>query len=187
MSRALSWCLLLVWCAWLFALQGLAASSPRWADMTPDIGIVLLLALDRRLERADALRAVLIVSAARIAFTSDVPLAILVGYAALVFVAHRMRRVAEIDRVIPRVLFAGVGAAALTAYWSFTRSIDLSSGTRVALGIGESLDLSRVWFSAVATGIAAGVVGPLVVRLPGISPLRGRTRSSKSSPFASRA
>ena len=176
MSRTVSWCLLVVWCAWLFALQGVVASTPSLALWTPDLGIVLLLALDRRFDRADAFMAVGVVSGARISFTSDAPLAILVGYAALVYAARRLRRVSEIDRLLPRAFLAALAAAALTAYWAVTRSIAFAADSAgVALGVRETLDVSRVSSAALATGIAAVVLGPLIVRLPGISPLRARS------------
>lgn len=180
MSRLIGWCLLVVWCAWLFAFQGLVASTPQIASWTPDIGIVLLLALDPRLERRDALLAVAIVAGARIGFSSDPPLAILAGYWTLVFVVRALRNVFEVDHASSRMVLAALGAALLTIYWAVSRDIALSLDPVLAAdgayGVEETLAWSRVVKGAVATALGTAVLGPLVLRLPGLTPLR--TRSS---------
>ena len=176
MSRVVSWSLLVVWSAWLFALQGLLASGQAGQELTawtPDLGICLLLALDPRLERSDALLAVCIVAGARAAFSSDPAVAVLVGYAALVVSTRRLRRGFEIDHALPRALFAAVFGALLTTYWSLARSVALAaSGITVAQ---ETVSSGRVGRAAVATALCAAVLGPLLVRLPGMSPLRRRS------------
>ncbi|HED66204.1 MAG TPA: hypothetical protein ENJ09_11690 [Planctomycetes bacterium] len=174
MSRAASWFLLVVWSAWLFALQGLVASTPELADWTPELGVVLLLALDPRLDRSDALLALLIVSAGAIAFSSDPPLAILAGYGAVVFVARSLRSIVEIDQPIARALLAGVSAAVLVSYFDLSRSALLASEGLgpVAGGIGGA----RVFHAALGTALVTLVAAPLVLRLPGMGPLRGGRR-----------
>ena len=174
MNRTLSWCLLVLWSGWLFALQGLFATHHGLAAWTPDLGISLLLALDPRLERSDALLAVGLVSGARIAFTADPALAILVGYAALVVAVRWLRRGVEIDRPLPRFLVAALFGALLTAYWAVARGVALAAeGFTVAQATWNP---ARVGRAALATGLCALLLGPFLVRLPGMSPLRRRTR-----------
>ena len=95
-GRALAWVLLLVWSTWLLALQGLLAAGPR-GSWTPDLGLVLLLGLGPRLRGRRIVPAVLIVAAARIALSSDPPLAVLVGYWGALGAATWLRDVLEID------------------------------------------------------------------------------------------
>jgi hypothetical protein len=172
-SLGLAWVLLGVWCAWLLALQGRLASGAapgallgRW---TPDLGIVMLLALGPTHRGARMGLAVAIVSGARIAFTSDPALAVLVGYVAVAGVASRLRETLEIDRAVPRALLAALLALVLSAYWM--------AAARIALGVGAAQVLAAPrWAgeSALATGAAALVLAPLLVRLPGLSPFRRR-------------
>jgi hypothetical protein len=173
-GRGLGWCLLVVWCAWLFALQGLFASSTLLGPWTPDLGIVLLLALDPRLDRSDALTAIAVVAGSRIAFTSDPPLAVLVGYATLVFLVRRLRRGLEVDRALPRAFVAAVAAAVLTAYWTLCRGVALAADG-LPTAPGDAGASTRALLAAAgATALAAVFLGPLLVRLPGMSPLRRR-------------
>ena len=175
----LAWVLLVVWCAWLLALQGLLASgaspgAPLGA-WTPDLGVVMLLALGPTQRGARMGLAVAIVSGARIAFTGDPPLAILVGYTAVAGVASRLRETLEIDRAVPRALLAALLALALSAYWMAAARIALGAGT------AEALSAPRwAWASALGTGAAALVLAPLLVRLPGLSPFR--RQSSRRQP-----
>ena len=165
-SPALAWLLLLVWSAWLLALQGLFAARAAVGAWTPDLGLVLLLGLGAGLGRRQAVLAALIVAGARTAFTSDPPLAVLVGYLAVIGVAGWLRGVLEIDRPLARVLVAAVLTLVLAAYWSLA--------SRIALG-PDALALPPpgwAWTNALATGAAALVLAPLLMRLPGLSPLR---------------
>ena len=74
----------------------------------------------------------------------------------------------------PRAALAAVAAALLTAYWSLARNVALAhEGLQVA---HDPLSVERLGSAAAATALAAVFVGPLLVRLPGMSPLRRRQR-----------
>ena len=171
MSRSvgLAWVILGVWCAWLLALQGGLASGATLGPWTPDLGVVMLLALGPTHRGARMGLAVAVVAAARVAFTSDPALAVLVGYLAVAGVASWLLETIEIDRAVPRALLAALLALGLSAYWM--------AAARVALGAGavQALAAPR-WAgaSALGTGAAALVLAPLFVRLPGLSPFRRR-------------
>jgi hypothetical protein len=163
-SRRLAWALLVLWSAWLFALQGLFAGS-RAGDWAPDLGLILILALDARMPTARARVAALCVAAARIACSTDPPLAVVAGYLGAVACFGALRELVEIDRPLARAVLAGVLALALASWWILCRSLATPYyGAQVPV-----IDLA--WRSALSTGLCALVLFPLLARLPGVSPL----------------
>ena len=164
-SPRLAWLLLVVWCAWLYAAQGALASEPGIGPWAPDLGLLLLLALDGRMARDDARLAALLVALTRISFTADPPLAIFAGYLGAFWLSGRLREIVEVDRPLPRAILAGGLAALLSTFWIASRLVSLSSETAFAL----SPDM--VWRGAVTTAVAALLFMPLLLRLPGLSPL----------------
>ncbi len=164
-SIYVAWLLLVVWCAWLYAAQGALASEPVVGAWAPDLGLLLLLALDGRMARNDARLAALLVALTRIAFTADPPLAVFAGYLTAFWLSGRLREIVEIDRPLPRTILAGLLSCMLSAFWITSRIVAVSSEVTFTL----SPDL--VWRGAVTTAIAALFFTPLLFRLPGLSPL----------------
>lgn len=166
MSRApgISWVLVGVWSAWLFALQGLCASSERLGPWTPDLGLVFLLALEGRLTRPGARALALLIAAARIAVGTDPPIAVVVGYLGIVGLASWLRSMVEIDNALPRTLIAFCATLALASYWQVCQGIALA-------GEVPLVDPLVLWPHLVGTALSALVLAPFLARLPGISPL----------------
>ena len=104
------WIVLLIWCAWIYALLGRLASEPGVRGWVPDLGLVLLLGLEPRLSARDALRAALLVAAARAAFSADAPTAILAGSVGAVWISGALRNVVESDAALPRAAVTGLCA-----------------------------------------------------------------------------
>ena len=173
-GRTFGWCLLLVWAAWLFALQGWLASSDGVGAWTPELGIVLLLALGSKLRGADAFLALFLVSGARMAFSTDPPLAILAGYGFLALVARWLERFVEIDRPVARAALAAFAAYVLGSYWSATRSLAIAADG--ILAVPPEASAAPPFAGIVATAACAVALGPLLLRLPGTS-LLWRRRS----------
>jgi hypothetical protein len=169
-ERFFAWCLLVLWATWLFAVQGMLAAKSGPAPWIPDMGIVLLLMLDRRLSSSSMLLAILVITCARIGFSADPPLAILLGYGVLVASMRLLRRAVEVDQIFLRAILAGVGFLAINKYWAIARSIALTSHGQTIWPSGE-LPRSSLGM-ALATGLTIFVLGPFLVRLPGLSPLR---------------
>jgi hypothetical protein len=162
-SRRLSWSLLVLWSAWLFALQGLFAgtSAGAWA---PDLGLILILALDARMPSSRARGVALCVAAARIACTTDPPLAVVAGYLGAVACFGALRDVVEIDRPLVRAVLAGVLALALASWWILCRSLATPYyGAEVPV-------FELAWRSALSTALCALHLLPLLARLPGVAP-----------------
>ena len=157
-----------LWSAWLFALQGFLASA--WLGAwTPDLGLVLLLALDARLETAETRRAALLVALARATFSADAPAALVAGYLAVTGITRALRGGLEIDGFLPRAILAAGLAGALAAWWMLCYQL-AQPGVQVAIALVD------LWPTAVASGTAALVFTPLAIRLPGFASIRRRRR-----------
>ena len=175
MTRRLSFsgylCVFL-WSAWFFALQGVAAQGSLGV-WTPDLGLVLLLAIDARATNGDARRAALLVSLARSTFSSDSTAAIVTGYLGVVGITSALREGLEIDGLLLRGLTAGLFGAGLAAWWLVCQRLVVAPD-----GVGAVLSISPgdVWPTAATTALAAFFFGPLLVGLPGFASVRGRGR-----------
>lgn len=170
MSRAplSAWLCLVVWGAWLFALQGVVAASGSLRAWTPDLGLVLLLALVVRLRSSRALWAAAWVALVRAAFSADPPLAILCGYLGFVGACRLVRAGVELERPLVRGLVAFGGASLCAWLWTSARAQELAAG-------GPGAPLARfAWTSALATGLVALALGRAPGRLPGLSGLARR-------------
>jgi len=173
-ERLFAWALLTLWSTWLFALQGILAAGGSLGTRSPDMGVLLLLMLDRRCSRSSMLFAVLIVSSARMGFSADPPLAILFGYALLVGGMRLLRRVVEVDQALIRALIAGLGFLALNKYWAMARGIALAQGAgQVTSASVWTRELpAGSWGQALSTALGILILGPILMHLPGLSPLR---------------
>jgi hypothetical protein len=161
-GRTISWVLFVGWCAWLIALQGVLGATPSIGFWAPDLGLLLLFALDGRVSPREARRAAILVALTRIAFSTDPPLAILAGYLGAVWFFGALRRIVEVDRPLPRALFAGIVAPVLAAFWILSRRLALSS--EAALFPAAEI----FWKGALSTALLALLVLPLLARLPGL-------------------
>ena len=168
--RRLPWILLFLWAAWLFALQGLAASSAGLGPWTPELGLVLLLALDGRVSPGRTRLAACLIAGARIAFSADPPLAVLAGYLGAVGFSGALREILDVDRGLARALLAGVLTLLLVGFWNLSRTLELAAEGLFAPAPGLA------WRTAATTAIATLCLAPLLLRLPGITPLWRRAR-----------
>jgi len=156
-----------LWSAWFFAIQGVAVGG-ELGPWTPDLGLVLLLALDSRLSGGDARRMALVVSLARSSFSCDSTAAIITGYLGGVGVSSALRAAMEVDGYFLRSILACVYSGVLSAWWIVCHQ----------LGLGAELYIApqELWPSAISTALCALLVGPLLVGLPGFSSIRKRGR-----------
>ena len=166
MTRAplFAWACLVVWAVWLFALQGLWATS-RFGAWVPDVGLVLLLGLILRVTPRRARWAAVWIAVARIAFGADPPVAVLAGYLGFVGFCRALRGAVELERPLVRAVLGGLGAALLAFFWTAAREIEIDRH-----GVSPHLQ-GFYWQSAAATALAALLLGALPARLPGLVPL----------------
>ena len=175
-GRWLPWLMFAVWASWLTALQGVLAGRTTLGPWTPDLRLALLVVCVGRFEASDVPKAALIVAAARIAHTVEPPAGVAAGILFATFVVVATRTVAEVGGASVRSLLAALLA------WSFAgwlvlvhavRTAHLESGDPAALAAGLE-PAGAVWRVGLATGLAAFAFGPLLLGLPGLSPLRRR-------------
>lgn len=173
-ERFFGWCLLAIWSTWLFASEAWLNSIPGAAYWVPDMGILWLLMLDRRSSSRSMLLAVVLISSTRLAFSAEPALAIFFGYGLLVACLRLLHRIVEVDQVILRMLLAGLGVLLVNKYWALARGIALSAaGHSPASGSAWSRALPEgSWSMALASALGVLILGPLMMHLPGISPLR---------------
>lgn len=164
-SRTLAWVLFVVYALWLLALQGLLARPQRLGAWTPDLGLVLLIAWSARLGGGAAALAALLVAFARTALGADAPVALAAGYLGAVLVQGVLRTGIEVDRGPARVVLTGLLALGFGA---------LAALARASLPPGAAAPEVQLVPFAVASALAAGLLGPLLLRLPGLAPLRVR-------------
>ncbi len=165
----LVWSLLALWSTWLHALQGHLAAASHWA---PDLGMVLLVVLAARTP-ADALpKAGLAVALGRIAVTIDPPAAVLVGIIMPMLVFGGLRSVVVIREGVARAGLAALGSVLLALWLALVHEARSTSGSGAAW-FEPRIDLG-LWRTALATGVAAFVLGPVLAVLPGVAPLMRR-------------
>jgi hypothetical protein len=168
-----SWIVLLIWSTWIYALLGRLTASGLLGGFTPDLGLVLLLALAPGLSAADARLAALFVGLARAAFSADAPLAIVAGLLAAVELSRALGGFVEADGAVARSLIAGAMALFLGVLLALVHAARLDP-TLVRGSL--PFPAGAVLRSAVATALAASVGAPLLARLPGVSPFAGVKR-----------
>jgi len=130
--------------------------------------VLLLFALTCRAAPPRARWAAVWVALLRTAFSADPPLAILAGYLGFVGVCHFVRGALELDRPLVRAVIACLGAALLARLWTAAQANELAS--LGSPGVGAGL-VSFAWTNALATGLAALLLGTALARLPGLRPL----------------
>jgi hypothetical protein len=167
-GRGVAWLLLAFWAAWCFALEGWLAtgSAARWV---PDLGLVLALSVLARAEASDAMWIALTAAIARAAFGPEPPIVLLTGFSIVVFLALAARRAVETSGAVSRA------ALALVLVLVFDMWLGIAQAMRA--GGAESFH-SAALFSSLPAAITSGAValgfGPLLSRLPGLTPIRRR-------------
>ena len=167
-ARWISWLRLAVWSSWLAALHAwlvTAAASPRWV---PDVGVVLLVACATRFSARDVPKAALVVALARVAYSVEPPSALLAGFLAAALLVRAARSALELGGALARSLVAG-GVAWTLATWL----VFVHASRAPSLGLGPAPPIDRLT-PALASALLALIAGPLLARLPGLSPLAGR-------------
>jgi hypothetical protein len=195
MRRAVGYGLLFVWTAMVCSLQlvalGLAphALAQPGDDaamlarmLVPDLATVLLVAAVGRLARRDLVAIALTVALSRMAFTAASPFAVLAGTIAVAFIADVMRRFAELDRPVLRVLSTGAGAFVYVSWLLFVDVVRAGeAGAHSSLdvdasGAGAVTADALLWpvMTAFTTALIAFSMWPLFRNLPGLARLERR-------------
>ena len=161
-SRGMAWFMLVVWATWIGAGQAVLATS--FGAWVPDLSLLLLLALCAELDSRDVPILCGLLALARLTFTVEPVEATLCGLFTLGATALGVRSVAEAGGPLVRTLW---GDFAVLLYSSWLIVVHQARS-------GESLGLS--WQLALPTALSSAgfalILGPLFVRLPGLTPLK---------------
>lgn len=159
----MAWCLLVVWFAWIHALQERMSVDDTFALATPDLGMVFFVGLLGTVRKDDLFLVALVAAIGRKSFSIDPSLAILCGFLALAWLASLLREMVELSSPLWRGLLASVGAGGLTLWLEVVRYSQ----------VGATLPpLDALIAVAFTSGLAALAVGGFSIRLPGLTPLR---------------
>ncbi|MCZ6597201.1 MAG: hypothetical protein O7B99_06170 [Planctomycetota bacterium] len=171
------WLVYIVWNAWIYALLGWGSSvqlaGVRLGPWLPDLGLVLLLGLEPGLSRRGALLAALLCALSRASFSAEPATALVAGYIGCVWLARAVRTVVESDGPLPRTVLVASSAFLLCIFWGLVRTArNLDPLAASSVGLAAAVDAGLK--IALATGLASLALLPLILRLPGLTTLRGR-------------
>ena len=165
-SRWLAWALLLAWLTWSTALSGALVQSPLVAGWAPDLALAIWISLAGFLSARDLPRLAIVAALARASVSIEAPLALLAGFLALAGLASGTRGFVDLRGPFARAGLTAVAAPALAAWLDVVRAA--RSGSGLAL---DGADLARL---SLSSALLALVLGGVLARLPGLSPLRRR-------------
>ena len=173
-SRFIALLMLAIWGSWMCAGQALFAATTWTGGFSPDGSLVLLVMVAGALPRQEGFGAAIVIGLARVAHTVDPPVAVLASSILALIAARSVRRVVDFDLPMARAGAAGLAALVVTLWLGLVHAARASaSGVG---GAGERLTESLL--SAPAAALSAAVLalafGPVLLRLPGLTPLRKR-------------
>lgn len=167
-----AWLWTVLWSTWILAVQGAWAAGSASAAWTPNLGVILIVAVAPKLGSGTMRGLVLVLCAAHAALSLDPPVAVAAGYLGMASVYRGVASTFQLEGLAARAVAAGL-ISFLLAWW-----LHLVQVARLgSLGsMGEESFTFDGWKSAAATVIASTVLAPIFGRLPGIRRLGGRHR-----------
>lgn len=168
-QRVLGWALFLVWAVSLAGLQGLLARHSADAWM-PDAALVLAVVVLARCEVGDLALLALLTAFARAATSGEPPLVLFTGILGALLAALAVRGALELSGPIGRTTATALAAGIFQAWISIARDARAVAGSiDFAAAIGTAVPV------AIMSALLAFALGPLLARLPGLTPLWSRT------------
>jgi len=162
-SRLAAWCLLVVWFAWIHALQERMSASETFGLATPDLGMVLFVGLLAAVRKDDVYLLAVLAAIGRKTFSIDPGLAILCGFLGLAWIASLLRHMVELSSPLWRALIAGAGACGLASWLELVRLARLGP---------DWPHFESILPLAFTSALVALALGGLAGFLPGLGPLR---------------
>lgn len=171
--RALGWVLVLAYAVWACAFDGAVAYATRDFGWSPELFVVLLVALAARLPAHDLPLLALCCALARTSVSIDPPVTSFALSLGLVTLARVTRGIVDVQGVWPSALLA-TACAGLGVLWC-----TLANDARIAAGRIDGAVLPLDWpialsFAArraLATGVAALALASACAHLPGLGVL----------------
>lgn len=161
-----AWLWTALWATWILALQGAWAAGSARAAWTPNLGVILLVAVAPRVGRGTLRGVVFVLWAAHSALSLDPPIAVLAGYLGVAAIYGGTASTFQLEGLAARAVAAGA-ISFLLSWWLFAVHV-----ARLAPSAGIGLEFDG-WKGAAATVVSAAVLAPLFARLPGVRRLGG--------------
>ncbi len=168
--RALGWVLLLAYAVWACALDGALACAARDFGWTPELFVVLLVALAARLPAHELPLLALLCALARTSVSIDPPVTSFALSLGMVALARVTRGIVDVQGAWPSAMLAAACAGLGVLWCTLASDARLAAGRLdgIALPIDASLALSLAARRALSTGVAALALGPVCAHLPGL-------------------
>lgn len=168
-ARVLGWLLFTFWAVWLVAIQAWLCAGSDGARWMPDLGLILSLSLLARMEARDLLTLALVSTLARVTFSIEPSVAILAGMLGVLGLALAARSIVELSGPAWRALIGGVLVLLFDGWLVFVHQLRAGE-----LALDLELNWMLGWRAALSSSVLALLCGPLLVHLPGLTPLRRR-------------
>lgn len=162
----LAWLMLLVWSAWLAVGQAWIGLR---AGFAPDLGLVLLLGCAGRFDPRDLPRCALCVALGRAAFSVEPAVGLLAGYLSIALALRALRIVLELTGGLQRALLA-LPLAVANGCW--LELVHRARDGELIAALGQVETFAGFASTGLATAVAAALASPLLLYLPGLTPLR---------------
>ncbi|MCY2961216.1 MAG: hypothetical protein NTY35_13730 [Planctomycetota bacterium] len=168
-QRVLGWTLFLVWAVSLAGLQGILARHAA-GSWVPDAALVLSVVVLARCEVGDLALLALLTAFARAATSGEPPLVLFTGILGALLAALAVRGAFELSGPLGRTLATAIAAGMFQAWISIARDArEVNHSIDFAAAAGTALPV------ALASALLAFALGPLLARLPGLTPLWSRS------------
>ena len=172
-GRLVAWIMLAAWGTWLSGAQAMLVTRGTMGPWVPDLLLLLVVVVAVKLHRRDVIPATFILALCRTATTVDSPSAILAGFGILSVLVVGARRYADANRILGRFAMVGVASLLFASWMALVRSAELGLHTPTA-GLGQLLE--PLLPGVLVTAVAGGILFQGLILLPGMTPLRQRTR-----------
>ncbi|MCB9908327.1 MAG: hypothetical protein H6830_11465 [Planctomycetes bacterium] len=174
--------MLALWAALVVGLQ--AAWIHRWTPLGgpvtwfyPDWTLVLLVAVGVRLPQRQVGVAAAVLGMVRLAYSGDAPTIILAGYGWVALAVQALRSGIDVSGPLPRTLLAFVAAVGVSVWCQAVQAVRHPLLLPDGFGYPVWVDMARRAFpAALITALIVGLLGVVLSRLPGLSPLYQRPR-----------
>ena len=172
-GRLVAWIMLAAWGTWLSGAQAVLVTRGTMGPWVPDLLLLLVVVVAVKLHRRDVIPATFILALCRTATTVDSPPAILAGFGILSVLVVSARKYADANRILVRFAMVGVASLLFASWMALVRSAELGLHAPTS-GLGQLLE--PLLPGVLVTAVAGAILFQGLILLPGMTPLRQRSR-----------
>ena len=176
-SAYFNWLLLCVWAAWLCAFSGYMMQFAWPGIWAPDLGVALFVALAARLPVHEIAKLAVCMGLARVAVTVDAPAGVLAAALVLGGALRIARSAVQVESPVIAAALAFLACASQSTWLEFVHlhGVHISGFEPPHPGVA--------WRAALTTAVVAGLLGGVLVNLPGVAGLTRRKSWAASASY----